>query len=56
MMEGDMREIVLQRLEQRLKEKDEEISSPYGAISKQLYHNANVKKVDKNRLFKVEIK
>lgn len=39
-----------------IKEKDEVISSPYGAISKQLYHNANVKKVDKDKLFKVEMK
>ncbi|MGZ3863333.1 MAG: efflux RND transporter periplasmic adaptor subunit [Bacteroidia bacterium] len=39
-----------------IKEKDEVISSPYGAISKQLYHNANVKKVDKDKLFKVEVK
>jgi len=36
--------------------KDEVISSPYGAISKQLYHNAEVKKVDKDKLFKVEMK
>lgn len=36
--------------------KDEVISSPYGAISKQLYHNAEVRKVDKNKLFKVEVK
>ena len=39
-----------------LKEKDEVISSPYGAISKQLYHKAEVKKVDKDKLFKVEVK
>src|SRR5207253_11274230 len=39
-----------------LTDKDEVISSPYGAISKQLYHNANVKKVDKDKLFKVEMK
>jgi HlyD family secretion protein len=39
-----------------IKEKDEVISSPYGAISKQLYNNANVKKVDKNKLFKIETK
>ena len=39
-----------------LTDKDEEISAPYGAISKQLYHNATVKKVDKNKLFKIEMK
>jgi HlyD family secretion protein len=39
-----------------IKEKDEVITSPYGAISKQLYNNANVKKVDKNKLFKIEAK
>lgn len=39
-----------------IKQNDEVISSPYGAISKQLYHNASVKKVDKNKLFKVEMK
>ncbi len=39
-----------------IKDKDEVISSPYGAISKQLYHNAEVKKVDKNKLFKIELK
>ncbi len=39
-----------------IKDKDEVISSPYGAISKQLYHNAEVKKVDKNKLFKIEMK
>jgi len=39
-----------------LTDKDEVISSPYGAISKQLYHNAEVKKVDKDKLFKIEIK
>jgi len=39
-----------------LNEKDEIISSPYGAISKQLYHNADVKKVDKDKLFKIEVK
>ena len=39
-----------------LSNKDEVISSPYGAISKQLYHNAEVKKVDKDKLFKVEMK
>src|ERR1700757_2120258 len=31
-----------------IKDKDEVISSPYGAISKQLYHNAVVKKTDKD--------
>ncbi len=36
--------------------KDEVITSPYGAISKQLYHNAGVKKVDKDKLFKIEVK
>jgi HlyD family secretion protein len=39
-----------------IKDKDEVISSPYGAISKQLYNNANVKKVDKDKLFKIEVK
>ncbi len=39
-----------------LTEKDEVISSPYGAISKMLYHNAAVKKVDKDKLFKIEVK
>ncbi|HXB41120.1 MAG TPA: efflux RND transporter periplasmic adaptor subunit [Bacteroidia bacterium] len=37
-------------------EKDEVISSPYGAISKMLYHNATVKKVAKDKLFKIEVK
>jgi len=36
--------------------KDEVITAPYGAISKQLYHNAAVKKVDKDKLFKIEVK
>src|SRR5246500_335242 len=36
--------------------KDEIIIAPYGAISKQLYHNAEVKKVDKDKLFKIEVK
>jgi HlyD family secretion protein len=36
--------------------KDEVITAPYGAISKQLYHNAGVKKVDKDKLFKIEVK
>ena len=39
-----------------LNDKDEVISSPYGAISKQLYHNVEVKKVDKDKLFKIEVK
>jgi len=39
-----------------LNEKDEVITSPYGAISKMLYHNAAVSKVDKNKLFTVEVK
>lgn len=39
-----------------LTDKDEVISAPYGAISKMLYHNARVNKVDKNKLFKVEAK
>lgn len=36
--------------------KDEVITAPYGAISKQLYHNVDVKKVDKDKLFKIEVK
>jgi HlyD family secretion protein len=36
--------------------KDEVITAPYGAISKQLYHNATVKKTDKDKLFRVEVK
>jgi HlyD family secretion protein len=36
--------------------KDEIITAPYGAISKQLYHNVEVKKVDKDKLFKIEVK
>jgi len=36
--------------------KDEVITAPYGAISKQLYNNAEVKKVDKDKLFKIEVK
>jgi HlyD family secretion protein len=36
--------------------KDEVITAPYGAISKQLYHNVEVKKVDKDKLFKIEVK
>ncbi len=39
-----------------LNEKDEVISSPYGAISKMLYHNVAVTKVDKNKLFSIEVK
>ncbi|HTA61253.1 MAG TPA: efflux RND transporter periplasmic adaptor subunit [Bacteroidia bacterium] len=39
-----------------LASKDEVITAPYGAISKQLYHNAEVKKVDKDKLFKIETK
>jgi HlyD family secretion protein len=39
-----------------LTEKDEVISAPYGAISKKLYHDAKVKKVDKDKLFKIEVK
>lgn len=39
-----------------LNEKDEVISSPYGAISKMLYHNVAVTKVEKNKLFKIEMK
>lgn len=39
-----------------LNEKDEVISAPYGAISKMLYHNVPVTKVDKNKLFSFEIK
>lgn len=39
-----------------LNSKDEVITAPYGAISKQLYHNAEVKKVDKDKLFKIEVK
>ncbi len=36
--------------------KDEVITAPYGAISKQLYNNVDVKKVDKDKLFKIEAK
>jgi len=36
--------------------KDEVITAPYGAISKQLYNNVEVKKVDKDKLFKIEVK
>jgi HlyD family secretion protein len=36
--------------------KDEVITAPYGAISKQLYNNVDVKKVDKDKLFKIEVK
>ena len=36
--------------------KDEIITAPYGAISKQLYYNVAVKKVDKDKLFKIEVK
>jgi len=36
--------------------KDEVITAPYGAISKQLYNNVEVKKVDKDKLFKMEVK
>ena len=36
--------------------KDEVITAPYGAISKQLYNNVEVKKVDKDKLFKIEAK
>jgi HlyD family secretion protein len=39
-----------------IKDKDEVISSPYSAISKQLYNNAKVTRVDKDKLFKVEVK
>ncbi|HXU27123.1 MAG TPA: efflux RND transporter periplasmic adaptor subunit [Bacteroidia bacterium] len=39
-----------------LTNKDEVITAPYGAISKQLYHNVDVKKVDKDKLFKIETK
>lgn len=39
-----------------LTDKDEVITAPYGAISKQLYHNATLKKVDKDKLFKIEEK
>ena len=39
-----------------LSEKDEVITAPYGAISKQLYNNVDVKKVDKDKLFKIEAK
>ena len=39
-----------------LTNKDEVITAPYGAISKQLYNNVEVKKVDKDKLFKVEVK
>jgi HlyD family secretion protein len=39
-----------------LTNKDEVITAPYGAISKRLYHYATVKKVDKDKLFKVEVK
>ncbi len=36
--------------------KDEVITAPYGSISKQLYNNVEVKKVDKDKLFKIEVK
>lgn len=39
-----------------LNDKDEVIVSPYSAISKMLYHNVTVEKVDKNKLFSVEVK
>jgi HlyD family secretion protein len=39
-----------------LKPDDEVISAPYGAISKMLYHNVSVEKVDKNKLFSFEVK
>ena len=39
-----------------LNAKDEVITAPYGAISKQLYHNAEVTKTDKDKLFKIEAK
>jgi HlyD family secretion protein len=39
-----------------LSAKDEVITAPYGAISKQLYQNAEVTKTDKDKLFKVEAK
>lgn len=39
-----------------LTEKEEVITAPYGAISKQLYHNVVVKKEDKDKLFKVDVK
>ena len=39
-----------------LTNKDEVITAPYGAISKQLYNNVDVKKVDKDKLFKIEVK
>ncbi len=39
-----------------LNPKDEVIVSPYGAISKMLYHNVTVSKVDKDKLFSIEVK
>lgn len=39
-----------------LTDKDEVISAPYGAISKMLYHNVSVKKVDKDKLFSFDVK
>ena len=39
-----------------LTNKDEVITAPYGAISKQLYNNISVKKIDKSKLFKVDVK
>ena len=39
-----------------LKENDEVISAPYGAISKMLYHSVKVEKVDKSKLFSLEAK
>ena len=39
-----------------LSAKDEVITAPYGAISKQLYQNAEVTKTDKDKLFKVDVK
>jgi HlyD family secretion protein len=39
-----------------ISDKDEVISAPYGAISKMLYHNVSVNKVDKNKLFSFEVK
>jgi HlyD family secretion protein len=39
-----------------LRPEDEVISAPYGAISKMLYHNVAVEKVEKNKLFSFEVK
>jgi HlyD family secretion protein len=39
-----------------LNAKDEVVTAPYGAISKQLYNNVDVRKVDKDKLFKIEVK